>query len=165
MALATFWNRAVVTDTTGGIFNAYRMVNVAVGSTLLRAYWSFHAHGAANDSGTFPPGAGITRVGLLWALESADLATLPSPISQPDDNWIDIQSFYWSPLIDITSTQVTWVWYGTLGMPDLSTKAMRKVPGSDPYSVYMVWETSDAADTTSGFSIRVAGSVDCLIGH
>lgn len=153
-------HRVGVTPPGTGYYGGDTLIVVDPGETVLRSWvfwsgWSLMA--PAND---FPPGGSLLRVGMAWVpfLDPGN----PTPISQPDADWLWISSFRAREVNLSRATNVAWfLEYGT--DTDVSVKSMRRNRTDEPYALYLSWEFALSGQVT-GFELPFwNGSVDALI--
>lgn len=145
------WVRAVQTDVNNsGFFGSLEMIALSDGQTVLRSYWNIGLMGTWVNPGQYPPGGSILRVGLGYFEDGlAPLAT-PTPITNSDADWLDIETLH--PRAEFTSaTDLIYMLHWDF-KPDQSVKSQRKNETGGAMGLYVAWEFS-LHDELSGFTI------------
>lgn len=162
MAQTLSWTRPRFHITTPSYFGHSLLVDPNVGQTIRRVHWSWQAHQVFVGSAGWPPGSGITQVGLVWTDQSG--TNIPTPLSQPEADWIALETITWETILSRT-TDVVWVINSRPPVASWDTKSMRKqVPTNPVWSLHMSWETEVASDSASPFTYAVAGAASVLLG-
>lgn len=162
MALVTRWERGHLEAPGFSYFGHTVMYTPGAGETVLRVHWNFTFRGLMN-TGAWAPGSSTTRVGLLW--DTAVGSDTPTPISQPDADWMDLQQASWETQLVLSGTGSFFCEYHTRTGKDFDTKSMRKQVTVGPaYNLILSWETALASDTVSGFSYGASGCWSILLG-
>lgn len=145
------WVRATQTNVNNsGFFGSLEMIGVSDGQTVLRSYWNIGLIMTLTNPGQYPPGGSILRVGLGYFEDGlAPLAT-PTPISNADQDWLDIETIH--PRVVLASS-VDNIWQLNWDFPkDESVKSQRKNATGGTMGLYVAWEFS-LHDEVSGFTI------------
>lgn len=159
--MALIWNRnATTTPTNNGTWGHWHPdQHVLIGQTAIRTYWSAELWTTYADVGSYPIGSSLIRAGLIMLPPGTQESDIPSPISQGNEDWMDIRSLH--PRVQIaqaagTAWQIEWPLY------EQDVKSMRKARDLD-LAPFVVWEMQVGPGAVSGFV--VAGwwvSVDVL---
>ena len=162
MALITRWERGHLEAPTLTYFGHTVMYTPGAGETLLRAHWNFTMRGLMN-TGAWAPGSSTTRIGLVW--DTGTGGDTPTPISQPDADWLDLQLATWESQLVLSGTGDFFCEFHTRTGKDFDTKSMRKQVTVGPaYNLSLSWETATATDTVPFFGYGVSGCWSLLIG-
>lgn len=156
------WVRSIRVGTTPsgtGYYGSQIMLTVDPGETLLKSWVSWGGW-TIRSGGDYPPGGSLLRVGLAWQpfLEPNN----PTPVSQPDADWLWITSIAPSEVQLSRSVDVAWyLQYGT--QTDTPVKSMRRNRTDETYGLWLSWEFALSGQAT-GFELPFwNGSVDALI--
>lgn len=162
MALVTRWERGHLEAPGFSYFGHTVMYTPGAGETVLRVHWAFSARGLMN-TGAWAPGSSTTLVGLVW--DTAVGSATPTPISQPEADWLDLNQEMWDTQFVIPTTGDPFCEFHTRGHRDFDTKSMRKQVTEGPaFNLHLSWETALASDTASGFGYGASASWSILIG-
>ncbi len=152
--------------TTNGYQQAYwgyqQLIGVNVNQTVLGAYWNINVFGTWGGINFFPPARSLMRAGLLWAEDGLPAGNTPTPISQPDADWMDIETI--QPDVSYTtSTQNNWhVQWGFKF--DQRVKAQRRNRGPELMGLYVSFEFNLGGSHVDPFAITGwNGSIDALV--
>ena len=156
------WVRAVQTNVNNsGFFGSLEMISVSSGQTVLRSYWNLALIMTLTNPGQYPPGGSILRVGLGFFEDGLAPLSTPTPISNADADWMDIETLH--PRVVLASAtdniwQLNWDFF-----PDQSVASQRKNDTASAMGLYLAWEFS-LHDEVSGFTIPWwTGSIDAYI--
>ncbi len=155
-------DRHVATQATANNFGGFELTSLLPGQTLTRCLWMWHSTGAGSTVSGFPPGSAIVKVGLIVDVPGIPEASMPTPISQEVESWIDIVTLGWHGNI-ATSTNVDWLWFATIGPPEKEAKAQRKNTTGGLLSLYLTWESLFASDTDPAFTFTGTASCDAFV--
>lgn len=162
MAQTLSWTRPRFHSTSPNYFGHSLLVDPDPGQTIRRVHWSWQAHQVFVGTSGWPPGSGITQVGLVWTSEVG--SNIPTPLSQPDADWIALETIVWDTILSRT-TDIVWVLNSRPPVAGWDTQSMRKQdPAGSVYSLHMSWETEVASDSASPFNYAAAGVASVLIG-
>lgn len=165
MALIHRWARASVSPPGANWWGRTPLVAIAPGETVLRTHWSFSAYNVLQDNNQ-PWGNGVTKFGLvLW--DAGASSGIPTPISQPDADWIDLQTAQWvADQVEVRSLSETdWIFRANSRPPDIDSKAMRKNEQGIDLAVWLSWETQFGDSTNPNFAFVTSGAASVLIGR
>jgi len=149
-----------MTFTTQSYYGWTLLAGVLPGETLLRTVWNLVLWGTYGDEAIYPPGSSITKAGII--LQPGGTVEPATPISQPNDDWIDLRTMVWRPQL-VLDVSANWHIVADAGTPDPDARAMRKNDGTVIQELYVCWETLLASDTISGFGYWGAATADCLV--
>lgn len=158
----TGWIRGTQTQSSADTFGGFEFASLLPGQTIDRTLWSWQAAGAGSSVSGFPPGSAIVKVGLILDVPALPVNSMPTPISQSTDDWIDIVTLGWKGGI-AESTNVDWIWFTGIGPPDKEAKAKRKNTTGGLLSLYLTWESLFANNTDGGFVFEGTASCDSII--
>lgn len=162
MAQTLSWLRPRFHVTTPSYYGYSLLVDPDVGQTVRRVHWAWQAHQVFVGSSGWPPGSGITQVGLVWTDQTG--SNIPTPLSQPEADWIALENVRWDTELSRT-TDIVWEMHSTFPQTSWDTQSMRKqVPTNPVWSLYMSWETEVASDTASPFNYAAWGTASVLLG-
>lgn len=156
------WVRATQTNVNNsGFFGSLEMIAVADGQTVLRSYWNIALIMTLTNPGQYPPGGSILRVGLGYFADGLAALDTPTPITNADADWLDIETIH--PRVVLASS-VDNIWQLNWDFPkDESVKSQRKNATGDTMGLYTAWEFS-LHDEVSGFTIPWwTASIDAYI--
>jgi len=145
------WVRATQTNVNNsGFFGSLEMIGVSDGQTVLRSYWNIGLIMTLTNPGQYPPGGSILRVGLGYFADGLAALDTPTPITNADADWLDIETIH--PRVVLASS-VDNIWQLNWDFPkDESVKSQRKNATGDTMGLYVCWEFS-LHDEVSGFTI------------
>ena len=133
-----------------GFFGSWQMITIADGETLLRSYWNIGLIMTLTNPGQYPPGGSILRVGLGYFDFGLGALDTPTPITNGDADWLDIETIH--PRVVLASS-VDNIWQLNWDFPkDESVKSQRKNTSGDDKALYVAWEFQ-LFDEVSGFTI------------
>lgn len=156
------WDRHVATQGTANNFGGFELTSLLPGQTLTRSLWMWHSTGSGSSVSGFPPGSAIVKVGLIIDVPGIPEASMPTPIAQEVEDWIDIVTLGWHGNI-ATSTNVDWLWFATIGPPEKQARAQRKNNTGSLQSLYLTWESAFGVDTDPAFTFLGTASCDSLV--
>lgn len=160
MARTLEWRRNAQTMSADTDFGWFGGPIIASGETITRTLWAGAFSATYNSSAGFPPSAALLKCGLLLDVPGA--ASLDTPISQPESDWIDLVTLRWGGNISI-STAVDWLCLAGFGGPDKDSKAQRRNTAGQPLQLYFSYESLFAHNTLSGFQFAASMSMDVLV--
>lgn len=156
------WVRATQTNVNNsGYFGSLEMIGVSSGQTVLRSYWNLALIQTLTNPGQYPPGGSICRVGLGYFEDGLAPLSTPTPITNADADWMDIETLH--PRVVLASAtdniwQLNWDFF-----PDQSVASQRKNGTAGTMGLYLAWEFS-LHDEVSGFTIPWwTGSIDAYL--
>lgn len=156
------WLRITQTNqNNSGFFGSLEMTTVSPGDTVLRTYWNLALIQTLTNPGQYPPGGSICRVGLGYFESGLDPSVTPTPITNGDVDWMDIETLH--PRVVLASAvdniwQLNWDFF-----PDQSVASQRKNGTAGDMALYLAWEFN-LHDEVSGFTIPWwTGSIDAYI--
>jgi len=160
--MALGWVRATQTNfNNSGFFGSLQMITLADQQTVRRSYWNIGLMGTWVNPGQYPPGGSILRVGYGYFEDGLAPLSTPTPISNADQDWLDIETLYPDIVLDSSVDQI-WAISWTF-KPDQSVKSQRKNETGNPMGLYVCWEFA-LHDELSGFTIPWwTSSLDALI--
>jgi hypothetical protein len=161
--MGRIWARTLaVDDNNSGFYGSKEMSGLSNGSTILRTLWSINLWGTWGSVDQYPPGSSIARAGIIVAAAGLAPADTPTPISQAEDDWLDLVTLV--PLGQIaTSTNVDWQ-YNWMTLEDRNAKAQRLNDTGSDQSLYLSWEFTVAPDAISGFAmLGWSGATDAYV--
>lgn len=147
-------------NTATSTFGWTPMAIIAAGETIDRCLWAVNFSATFATTAGFPPGSSFTKAGLIMSVPGS--TDLPTPISQPDADWIDLVTCPWRGNIAI-STGVDWLCFAGIGAPDKEAKAKRTNHSSPDAQLYVSWETWAAFDIQPGFKFSATTSTDAYV--
>jgi len=156
------WLRITQTNqNNSGFFGSLEMTTVNPGDTVLRSYWNIGLIGTWVNPGQYPPGGSILRVGLGYFESGLDPLDTPTPITNGDVDWLDIETLH--PRAEFTSaTDLIYMLHWDFPK-DESVKSQRKNATGGDMALYVCWEFN-LHDEISGFTIPWwTSSVDAYI--
>jgi len=156
------WVRATQTNVNNsGFFGSLEMIGVSDGQTVLRSYWNIGLIMTLTNPGQYPPGGSILRVGLGYFDDGLAALDTPTPITNADADWLDIETIH--PRVVLASS-VDNIWQLNWDFPkDESVKSQRKNATGSGKGLYVAWEFS-LHDEVSGFTIPWwTASIDAYI--
>lgn len=152
--------RVGATPAGTGYYGGDILITVNPGETVLRSWVFWSGYTLMAPVNEFPPGGSLLRVGMAWVpfLGSGN----PTPVSQPDADWMWISSFRAREVNLSRATNVAWyLEYGT--DIDISVKSQRKNQTDEPYALRVAWEFALSGQAT-GFQLPFwNASVDAYI--
>jgi len=160
--VALGWVRATQTNVNNsGFFGSLEMIAVADQQTVRRSYWNIGLIQTLTNPGQYPPGGSILRVGLGYFEDGLAPLSTPTPITNADADWLDIETIH--PRVVLASS-VDNIWQLNWDFPkDESVKSQRKNETGGTMGLYVCWEFS-LHDEVSGFTIPWwTASIDALI--
>lgn len=149
--MARGWVRSSQSNgNNNGFYGYFAMVGVLPTQTVLRSYWNIGLHGTYVNPGQYPFGGSYLRVGMAWATPE-DLSTnRPTPITNADADWMDIETLYPSVVL---ASSVDNIWLLNWQFPkDESVKSQRKNDTSEDRFLWVAWEMS-LFEPSDGFSV------------
>jgi hypothetical protein len=152
------WVRSTQTDNENhGYYGYVPQIALFDGQTVLRSCLV----GVWTNPGQYPPGGSILRVGMAWATPTDISSTLPTPITNSDADWMDIETIH--PRVVLASS-VDNIWVLNWDFPkDESVKSQRKNESGDNMYLWVAWEFALYGEL-SGFTIaRWTSSVDAYV--
>jgi len=156
------WLRITQTNqNNSGFFGSLEMTTVNDGDTVLRSYWNIGLVGTWVNPGQYPPGGSIARVGLGYFESGLDPSVTPTPITNGDADWLDIETIH--PRVVLASA-VDNIWVLNWDFPkDESVKSQRKNLTGGDMALYTCWEFN-LHDEVSGFTMPWwTSSIDAYI--
>ena len=162
MARVKVWERNSSAQTSFDSFGGFEMITLVPGETVLRTIMGWNANVVAASSTGSPASSMITKVGLILFTVSTPPAGLPTPISQPNADWISLATLPWTSYV-AESTNIVWSMNSNMGPNGVNSQGMRKVPPGPNLSLYMVWESLFATDTDPSFVFAPVITMDALI--
>lgn len=162
MALVTRWERGEILAPSPSYFGHAVMYTPGASETILRVHWSWYAHNFFN-SDLWPPGTSCTKVGLVWDVGTGP--DTPTPISQPDADWMALHTAVWDSQFIRISTINQWELHSRGPVQGFDTKSMRKQVSVGPaFNLSMSWETLRTSDQPADFTYAAMGSYSVLVG-
>lgn len=160
MARSRAWTRNSFARISPATFDGFELYQMAPGSTVIRTILAWNAvHVEATSVGN-PAGSTITKIGLMIAPESQPISSLPSPITQPNADWLSLCTLPWTTT-QSESTNIIWTNNCNTGVLGVNSQGQRKVPpGGGDYSLYIIWESLLGADADPSFAFTPVGTVD-----
>lgn len=161
--MATTWIRAVQNDqNNGGFFGSEQQIGLNPQQTVLRAYWNIQLYQLWGDQNFYPPGSSLCRAGLLYAENGLDPLATPTPISNPDADWMDIETI--SPEVSYTTSTINnWLVRWSFRF-DQSVKSQRRNDGPGLMGLYVAWEFLLGENRIDPFQILGwNSSIDALV--
>lgn len=126
------------------------MISVSSGQTVLKSYWNIGLVGTWVNPGQYPPGGSILRVGLGYFEDGLAPLSTPTPITNADADWMDIETLY--PDAQFTSaTDLIYMLHWTF-KPDQAVASQRKNGTAGAMGLYVCWEFT-LHDEISGFTV------------
>lgn len=162
--MADVWRRICASNAnSGGFYGAMMGPRVDVGETLLRSWWNLEIFDLAVEVNQYPPGGSILKTGLLYADANLALNDTPTPVSNPDAEWLSLSVC--NPRIIQFSRAVNVAWQINWGFAqDISAKSMRKNLTAVNKALYVSWEFALGADRETGWTVNNWGySIDALV--
>lgn len=157
------WVRSTATNPNNdGFFGSVPLIGLSPTQTLLRGWWNVSMYYLDADVDQYPPGSSLLRAGIVYAEEGLEPLETPTPISNPDADWIAITSI--NPYGVQLSRAVNVAWQINWGFPiDLSIKSQRRNDTEDNMVLYAAWEMA-LEDEVSGFTMNGWwASMDALV--
>lgn len=157
------WLRGVRVDgPNGGFYGASQPIGVNVNQTVLKSYWNIGIYGTWGDVAGYPPGSSILRAGLLMAENELPLQDTPTPISNPEADWLDIETINPYVVYGVSNANNWNVRWGFRF--DQQVKAMRRNRGPELQGLYVSWEFQLGSNRVDPFIIGGWNcSVDALL--
>ena len=145
------WVRATQTNVNNsGFFGSLEMIGVSDGQTVLRSFWNIGLIMTLTNPGQYPPGSSILRVGLGYFEDGLAPLSTPTPITNADADWLDIETIH--PRVVLASSTQN-IWQLNWDFPkDESVKSQRKNATGGAMGLYVAWEFS-LSNAVSGFTI------------
>lgn len=162
--MADVWRRVCASNANaGGFYGAMQGPTILAGETLLRSWWNLEIFDLAAAVNQYPPGGSILKTGLVYAEAALGLDQTPTPVSNPDAEWLSLSVC--NPRIVQFSRATNVAWQINWGFAqDISAKSMRKNLTGASMAVYVSWEFALGADREPDWAVSNWGySVDCLI--
>lgn len=160
MARSGSWLRSFNGTTAFAPADWTPLMTIANGQTITRTLWSWNAAIVAATSDGIPTGSSFTRVGLI--LREPGATDIPSPISDPEEDWFAIETCLWRIAV-AESTNIVWALQAGFGAPDLESKAQRLCVSDEGEQVYCSWETWGGADAVGPISFVGNVACDCFV--
>lgn len=113
-----------------------------------------------------PYGNAVTKFGLvLW--DAGASSGIPTPISQPDADWMDLQTASWRfrQITGSSAAGFSVIFEANSGPPDIDSKSMRKNEQGISLAVWLSWETQFGDATNPDFAFAVSGAASVLVGR
>lgn len=162
--MADVWRRICASNlNAGGFYGAMMAHAIAPGETLLRTWWNLEIYDLGVGENTYPPGGSILKTGLLYDVANLGLNDTPTPVSNPDAEWLSLSVC--NPRIVQLSRATNVAWQINWGFAqDISAKSMRKNSTGVTMATYVSWEFALGADRVANWAVNNWGySVDCLV--
>lgn len=162
--MADVWKRICASNANaGGFYGAMQGPTILDGETLLRSWWNLEIFELEAPENSYPPGGSICKAGLVYAEAALGLNETPTPVSNPDAEWLSLSVC--NPRIVQLSRATNVAWQINWGFAqDISAKSMRKNQTGGSMAVYVSWEFALGADRMTDWAINNWGySVDCLV--
>ena len=156
------WVRSNQTNVNNsGFFGSVEMVVLSDQQTVLRSYWNLGLVGTWVNPGQYPPGGSMLRVGLGWFEDGLAPLDTPTPITNADADWMDIETIH--PRAAFTSaTDLIYMLHWDFPK-DESVKSQRKNTSGGAMGLYVAWEFA-LHDEIMGFTIPWwTSSVDAYV--
>jgi len=164
MAQTLSWRRGIFSQTPTNFFGHILLFVPDPSHTIRRTYWSWRAHQIFQAS-SWPPGSEVTRVALWWGSSTITPSEIPTPISQPNEDYVDIRTVVWDTQAFFSGNNLFWDVHSRPPVDEWSTQGQRKQTDNAPnLGLYVTWETSAATDTVSPFNYAVSGAYSILDG-
>ena len=162
--MADVWRRVCASNANaGGFYGAMQGPTILDGETLLRSWWNLEIFDLSAGVNVYPPGGSILKTGLVYAEAALGLNDTPTPVSNPEAEWLSLSVC--NPRIVQFSRATNVAWQINWGFAqDISAKSMRKNQTGGSMAVYVSWEFALGADRETDWAVSNWGySVDCLI--
>lgn len=156
------WRRNSFARPTFNSFDAFELTTLTPGETVVRTIMGWNANVVAASSTGSPSSAAITKVGLILFTPSTPPSGLPTPISQPNADWISLATVPWRSSL-AESTNIVWSCNASIDAHGENSQGQRHVPAGPNLSLYISWESLFAVDTNPAFVFAPVGTVDALI--
>lgn len=158
------WVRSVGTQVTSEPYWGYvPMIALHPGQTVLRAWWNIGISLINPNSTEYPAGASMLRAGVAYVDQNEVDVVKPTPVSNPDADWMAITSV--NPRIIQFSNNTSVVpWFHLYGFEiDLSIKSQRRNNTTEPKFLWLAWEFSLKNESTDWNEFEWWASMDAYI--
>lgn len=156
------WRRNSFARATFETFDAFELTTLVPGETVTRTIMGWNANVVAASSTGSPSSSMITKIGLILWTPSTPPSSLPTPISQPNADWLSLTTVPWRSSL-AESTNIVWSCNASIGPEGINSQGQRRVPPGPDLSLYISWESLFAHDTDPAFVYAPVGTVDALI--
>jgi len=152
----------VTNPNNDGFFGSVPLVGLTPGQTFIRGWWNVSMFYLDTDVNIYPVGSSLLRAGIVWDVVDLEPLETPTPISNPDADWVAITSI--NPYSVQLSRATNVAWQINWGFPiDLSIKSQRRNDSEANMVLYAAWEMA-LEDEVSGFTMNGWwASLDALV--
>jgi hypothetical protein len=158
----TEWRRAdFFVEDDDQAWNTKEMVTIEPGESILRVRWGLQLVNVAVQA-AWPAGNIVVKAGIVFDDAAIAVDTAPTPITNPDADWLDMSFVPWDGQIS-RATNVAWMMFGTVRQREARERRDLSSTAVTDSSVYLSWEWLNGTPTGADPFFERTGTVDALI--